>query len=110
MKKCICIMCAVIVLSVSIIALADIAPLAITTTFDKDTYEVGTEITVTYQISGGSGEYTYGDYSCNAWENGTLISVTSGELDIEKKSGTIKFTPKAGDKAEIHYSVFYSDV
>ena len=87
MKKLICIMCAVIVLSVSVFALADTAPLSITTTFDKDTYEVGTEITATYQISGGSGEYTSGRYTCYAWDDSALVNIQSGQLDVEKKTG-----------------------
>ena len=109
MKKLICIMCAVIVLSVSVFALADTAPLSITTTFDKDTYEVGTEITATYQISGGSGEYTSGRYTCYAWDDSALVNIQSGQLDVEKKNGTIKFIPKTGDQAYISFSMYDSD-
>ena len=109
MKKLICIICVVIVLFVSAFALADTAPLSITTTFDKDTYEVGTEITATYQISGGSGSYKRGTYYCYSWEGNTLINISSGELDTENKSGIIKFTPKIGDTATIDYSIYDSE-
>ena len=109
MKKVISIVCMVMLLLTFNSAIADVAPLSISTTFDKNTYQVGTEITATYQISGGSGEYTRGNYNCYAWEENTLISIASGQLDVNNKSGTIKFTPKTGDTANISYTLYDSD-
>ena len=75
--------------------------------FDKDSYELGEEITVKYEITGGSGEYPTIIYDCNGNDNGTLVKYTDGSLDSAK--GKIVFSPKIGQTAYVQIYGFDSD-
>ena len=81
-------------------------PFAVKTTYNKVRYIYGEEVTATYEISGGTEIYTSGTYKCYVMDKtGALTEIASGNLDISKKTGTIKFTPENGQKFYITYTV-----
>ena len=88
---------------------AESEKLDVTTVFDKEEYDIGTEVTATYKISGGSGIYTRGEYICYIIDNAKRKNVLVGELNTETKTGTITFTPDSGDYIYILYTVFDSN-
>ena len=68
-------------------------------TFSKNSYSLGKEITAKYAISGGSGSYPEIRYACYSYDGQDNITVSEGKLS--SASGTIKFTPKYGQGADI---------
>ena len=70
-------------------------------TVDKTTCEVGTAITASYEVTGGSGEYWIA-YNCYSFANGSYVPISNEELTAAK--GTFTFTPTKGQEAyEIHW-------
>ena len=76
-------------------------------TFNKSTYDLGDEITVKYNLTGGSGLFSSIYYTCCSSDNGDVVIVTNGETS--KAKGTLKFTPTLGQEAYVSLSGFDSD-
>ena len=79
-------------------------PIVIKTTFEADSYELGETIRADYQISGGTGVPTLGEYYCYILDQGKLVQISSGSL-TGTRNGRIYMHPTAGEKAYIEYVI-----
>ena len=91
---------------ISMTGAPDVTPLKITITPEKTSYAVGSEITASYSITGGTAPYEI-DYSCYAMDGEDYLNCDSGRLTAA--SGTIKFTPKLGQVAYIYIDCWDAD-
>lgn len=77
-------------------------PIDVRFRFDKTSYRAGEEITVTYTITGGSGEYSSVEVFCHAFEGTSMIPVESEHLPGPgKATGIIRYTPVSGNETNV---------
>ena len=81
-------------------------PIAVTITFTKSSYAVGTDVSARYQVAGGSGDYSILQYQCHVIDRGTTAVIK--EEDVSSTSGSINFTPLFGQSAYISFWVYDS--
>ena len=86
---------------------AKMDPISVTFTFDKESYMIGTPVTVTYAIAGGSGSYRDIAYGCSVQENGSLTTVQRGSLTEPR--GTITYTPESGEVTNLRMTLYDSE-
>ena len=82
-------------------------PIQVDISPDKTACSVGTTVTATYKISGGSGSYKDLYYDCNGENNDTNVYIKSGKLT--GPTGSVSFVPKIGQKAWISIGGYDSD-
>ena len=77
----------------------DPSPLKAKLTLDKTECAVGTTITASYEVTGGSGNIWIW-YYCEGYDNGSWFTISEGSLDEAK--GTFTFTPTKGQEANVY--------
>lgn len=99
MKRCFSIFIFLILMAFVPCAYAEMTPVRCSFSFSEDTAQIGKPFSFSYNLTGGSGQYT--DISIEA-EYVTVHDYTGSDVDdqyIEKgsiASGTVSFTPAAG--------------
>ena len=81
-------------------------PVNVTISFGKTSYPVGSDISASYRITGGSGSYPLMEYECIVLDRGSEARVKYGSLT--STSGTVTFTPSFGQSAYISIWVYDS--
>ena len=73
---------------------AEYTPITITVTFNKESVNINEEVQATYSISGGTGEYTFIDYTWMEYVNNQWVN--AGFQYPQKKQDTVSFIPTKG--------------
>ena len=79
---------------------SDGKPITISVKFNKDSVSIGEEIQATYSIIGGTGDYTFVDYTWQQYIAGQWTTV--GFNYPTETTGTVSFTPTKGTKVSFY--------
>jgi|GEM_PF-6506967 len=89
-------------IEIPIIGAPDVDPISIAISYDKGKIDLGEEITATYQITGGSGEYSDISADWRVYSGGSWITVQT--IGLSKRSGSVSYRPSGGSKIYLRLS------